>query len=506
LLTLRASNPAGNSADDAPPLRIAIQAPGNLDPALLKDHSANLVARQINEPLLRFDSTTLGLVPALAEKWQVHDAGARFVFTLKRGAKFHNGQPVVAEDVRYSLSRLARKSTQSELAFLLDSVAGFEAVSITGAAAELAGISVLNDRDVEIRLKEPWLDFPYVLTHPATAPVPKKDFEAGPEVFKTAPVGTGPYRLTSAVAHGQDFAIDAVRPAEHAPHRVQFKIYDDPEGAWRDFNRGLVDVVETPARFVDDARSRFGPGGFQPVAAGIYLGINVKKIPDIRVRRAIALSINRSAIAEQVYAGALLPSANLIPAGIKGRNRTACGDLCKLNPKRAAFLLRETYGDAPRPALTLDFEANPTNDLFAARIKEDLAAAGLTVNLQGRDLPGFFGALGEHNHDLFRFGWVAEYPLADWFLNPLFRSGSLDNNTGFSSPEIDAALAAARANSRTTARLEAYRDLERRLLQEVAVVGIGQFRSRWAASQRVGDFFADQLGGFDVSRLDVRAP
>lgn len=436
----------------------------------------------------------------------MHDGGARFIFTLKSGAKFHNGRRVVAEDVRFSLSRLARKSTQSELAFLLDSVAGFEATAITGSAAELAGVAVLDDRNVEVRLTMPWVDFPYVLTNVATAPVPKQEFEAGPAGFKDAPIGAGPYRLTSAVARGQDFSLEAIRPAGRSPQKVLFKIYDDSEGAWRDLNRGLVDVAETPSRFIEDARSRFGVGGFQPVAVGLYLGINVKKVPDVRVRQAIALSINRAALADQVYAGALIPSANLTPAGIAGRNRTACGDLCKLNPKRAISLLRDTYGGAPLPAFNLDFEANPSNDLLAARVKEDLAAVGLNVNLLGRDLPGFFGALGERNHDLFRFGWVAEYPLADWFMNPLFRSGSLDNNTGFSSPEIDDRLAAARAEPRKTPRLAAYRDLERKLVQEVAVVGLGQFRNRWAASPRVEGFYADQLGGFDVSRLDVRAP
>ncbi len=500
-----ACNPAVNDPQ-VPPLRIAIRTPGNLDPALLKDQAANLIARQIYEPLVRFDPDSLDLIPGLAEKWRMHDGGARFVFTLKSDAKFHNGRRVVAEDVRFSLSRLARKSTQSELAFLLDSVVGFEATAITASAPELAGVSVLDERNVEVRLNKPWVDFPYVLTHPATAPLPKQEFEAGPAGFKEAPIGAGPYRLTSAVAHGQDFSLKAARSDQHGPRDVQFKIYDDPEGAWRDFNRGLVDVVEVPARFIEDARSRFGSAGFQPVAAGLYLGINVKKVSDLRVRQAIALSINRAAIAEQVYAGLLIPSANLIPMGIAGRNRTACGDLCKLNPKHAVSLLRETYGGAPLPALNLDFETNASNDLLAARIKEDLGAIGLTVNLQGRDLAGFFGALGERNHDLFRFGWVAEYPLADWFMNPLFRSGSLDNNTGFSSPEIDDRLAAARAEPGKTARRAAYRDLERRLVQEVAVIGLGQFRSRWVAPLRVGGFYADQLGGFDVSRLEVHAP
>ena len=500
-----ACNPAVNDSQ-VPPLRIAIRTPGNLDPALLKDQAANLIARQIHEPLVRFDPRTLDLIPGLAEKWRMHDGGARFVFTLKSDAKFHNGRRVVADDVRFSLSRLARKSTQSELAFLMDSVAGFEATAITGSAPELAGVSVIDERNVEVRLSAPWVDFPYVLTHSATAPLPKPEFEAGPAGFKDAPIGTGPYRLASAVAQGQDFSIKRAPSNEHGPREVQFKIYDDPEGAWRDFNRGLVDAVEAPARFIENARSRFGAGGFQSLAAGLYLGINVKKVPDIRVRQAIALSIDRASIAEQVYGDLLIPSANLTPTGISGRNRTACGDLCKLNTKRAVSLLRETYGQAPLPAFNLDFETNASNDLVAARIKEDLEAVGLTVNLQGRDLPGFFGALGERNHDLFRFGWVADYPLADWFMNPLFRSGSLDNNTGFSSPEIDARLAAARAEPGKTARLEAYRDLERQLVQEVAVVGLGQFRSRWAASLRVRGFYADQLGGFDVSRLEVHAP
>ncbi|HVF11626.1 MAG TPA: ABC transporter substrate-binding protein, partial [Actinomycetota bacterium] len=186
-------------------LRIAIRQPSTLDPASLRDPAGLLIARQIFEPLVRIDNKTLEIKPALARSWQSLDGGTRYVFKL-RNARFHNGRNVTSEDVRFALNRLARKDTGSEVAFLLETVVGFPAVNGTGTATELEGVKSLDEKTLEIRLSIPWVEFPYVLSHPSTTPIPRQEFEANPAGFKDAPIGSGPY-LVKPLAQRQDFSL-----------------------------------------------------------------------------------------------------------------------------------------------------------------------------------------------------------------------------------------------------------------------------------------------------------
>src|SRR5882724_9293122 len=120
--------------------------------------------------------------PSLAESWSVSKDGLAYEFVLRRGVKFHNGDPVTAEDVKFSLERY-RGGGASTL------------------KARVAGVDVLDPQRVRIRLKQPWPDFMTFYGTPATGAawvVPKKYVEkVGDDGFKRAPVGAGPYRFVS---------------------------------------------------------------------------------------------------------------------------------------------------------------------------------------------------------------------------------------------------------------------------------------------------------------------
>ncbi|MGH9198222.1 MAG: ABC transporter substrate-binding protein [Acidimicrobiia bacterium] len=280
-------------------LKIAVRATSSLDPAFLRDATGILVARQIFEPLLSFDSNTSRVVPALASSFEVHDGGSRFVFRL-RDSKFHNGRAVTAGDLVYSLNRLASKPINSEASFLLDSVAGFNEVNVTGTAAALQGLRELDALTLEITLSAPWFDFPFVLTHPSTAPVPREAVEAGAEAFSKNPVGNGPYQMFTQMTESGDIFLKRFegyhRKAKIAS--VEMLAYEEPEVAWRDLEAGTIDVAEIPPGKTGEGRSKYGSRGLTPVAAGLYVGFNLSnpKFADVKLRRAISLAIDRAAI------------------------------------------------------------------------------------------------------------------------------------------------------------------------------------------------------------------
>lgn len=496
--------PAPKSAAESE-IRIAIRQLTSLDPAHLNDPGALLVGRQIFEPLVTFDPKSLKLKPGLARSWDVLDQGTRFVFHLRAGVKFHNGQPVTAQDVVFSLNRLARRETASEVAFLLDQINGFHSVNQSGDVPDLQGVRALDPATVEIRLLASWYDFPYVLTSPATAPVPEGDVLAKGRGFGQHPVGAGPYRVEQAVERGSDVSLDAF-PEYWGPKpsisKVTYLIYDQSATAWKDFRSGLLDVAEAPSGSISSAQAQYGKEGFSPVAATVYLGFNLSKVPDIQVRRAVSLAIDRRSIAHDIYDNVLLPASGLVPPGL-GIPRGACSQDCRYNPRAAKLLLSQAYPSGGPPAIGFDYQAGGPQDELARAIQEDLAAAGLSVAPRPTDLPGLFDRLDQGSQEMFRLGWAADYPLADWFLTPLFRSGSDDNYTGLDDPQVEALITQARSEPNRQKRLALYRSLEQRELRSLSIVPIGYFRNRFAASDRVGGFYADRLGGFQVSRLKI---
>jgi len=484
-------------------LRIAVKQPSSLDPAHLNDPASILAARQIFETLVRFDPVTLALKPAISDRWETLDNGSRFIFHLRPGAKFQNGRLLTAEDVRFSLNRLAQRDTGSEIAYLLDQVAGYESVNKTGDVAELEGIRAIGTDSVEFRLIAPWYEFPYVLTNPATAPVPQAEFTDNPQAFQKTPIGLGPYKMKATVTGVGDFSLerfDGYWGPKPSISSIAFLVYDQPSSAWRDFRAGLVDIAEAPPGSIASARAKFGSAGFSPVAAGIYLGFNLARFPDIRVRQAVSLAINRASIAHEIYDDVLVPATELVPGGLRGAPG-ACSDYCRYDPAAARSLVAQAYPGGAAPPAGFDYQAGGPQDEFANAIQTDLAESGLPINLQPADLPSLYKKLDEKSQDIFRLGWAADYPRSDWFLAPMFRTGSHDNYTGLSRPEVDELIVKARSDPNPNSRALLYQKLEKRDLEDLSIIPVGHFRNHFAASPKLKGFYVDQLGGFQVSRF-----
>src|SRR5262245_47979081 len=123
-----------------------------------------------------------GWAPSLAESWTASKDGLAYEFVLRKGVKFHNGDPLTADDVKFSFER-------------------YKGASATALKSRVAAVEVLDPLRVRFRLKQPWPDFMTFYATPATGAawiVPKKYTErVGEEGFKKAPIGAGPYRFVS---------------------------------------------------------------------------------------------------------------------------------------------------------------------------------------------------------------------------------------------------------------------------------------------------------------------
>src|SRR3954454_11367493 len=169
------------------------------------------------------------LAPSLAESWSVSEDGRTYDFVLRDGAKFHNGDPVTVEDVKFTFDRY--RGTSHELM-----------------RQRVAAVEIQDARRIRFHLAEPWPDFLtfYATTTGAGWIVPKNHIETvGEEAFKKAPVGAGPYKFVS-FKPGVELVLDAFDGYWRKPpaiRRLILLVIPDEPPRLASLTRGEVDIV-----------------------------------------------------------------------------------------------------------------------------------------------------------------------------------------------------------------------------------------------------------------------
>jgi peptide/nickel transport system substrate-binding protein len=170
------------------------------------------------------------MAPSLAESWTVSPDSLVYEFVLRKGARFHNGDPVTSEDVKFSFER-------------------YRGAGAGPFKARVAGIDVVDPQRIRFRFKQPWPDFMTFYGTPATGAgwiVPKKYVEkVGDDGFKKAPVGAGPYRFVS-FTPGVELvleAFDGYWRKTPSVKRLVFKSVPEEETRLTMLKRGEADIA-----------------------------------------------------------------------------------------------------------------------------------------------------------------------------------------------------------------------------------------------------------------------
>ncbi|MGI8810226.1 MAG: ABC transporter substrate-binding protein [Acidimicrobiales bacterium] len=486
-------------------LRIGVAPVGNLDPAQARSVEQVLVADQLFDSLTGYDPVTLEPVAALAARWEVTADQRRWTFHLRPGAVFANGRAVTAADVKYSLERVARRGSGSPGAELLQAVAGYG--PFRNGAPDLAGVTAPAPGVVDIALDEPLAVLPSVVASPVLSVVPKEAVEAQPPAppFAESPVGSGPFRLVSA-----EDGVLALEPSPGARSGVAVAGVDvvqylDLRTAYVAFTRGKVDWARVPPDEVEAAARRYGEEAFRPYVAELFYGFNLKspKLADPRVREAIVRGIDRRAVVAAVYHGTVAPAAGVMLAGLPGARADGCPK-CGHDPGEARRLLAEAFpaGGGP-PEMTLDYDADPTQEAMARAVQASLASVGIAVALRATPAEGYDRQVVSGDQEVFRLGWIAAYPSPDAVLTPLFRSGSPNNLTGYGDPAVDRLLASARGEGEPARRTALYQEAERAIMDAVPIIPIAQLQLQSVVSGRVRGLVVTTMGTFDAAAVSV---
>lgn len=484
-------------------IRLAITSLPSADPRSVDTPDGLLLASQIFDGLVDYDPQTLDAVPAAAERWQVREGGRLFVFRLREGMQFHDGTPVRAQDFVTAWNRMADPFRPTPFAFLLERVNGFNEYNVTLDEDHITGLVAKTDRILEVRLTEPWPDFVSLLGHPALSPVPEAAAFPG---YSARPVGNGPYQLLAELSPGIPISLTAFPGYYGSPpaHQVELPVYADPEAAWPDFLAGDLDVSPIPAGLVGEAQAEYGDDGVVTLARLVHCGFNLDdpKFRDLRLRKAVALALDRRALVQRVYGPVALPADGIVPPSLPGYREGACGALCRRDLAEASALVDRL----PRRSrsFALDYAASQVGDRLAAALVAQLGEIGFEVTPRAHPEGEYRQLLERNGHRFFCLVSVADFPRQQALLEPLLSSVSPDNHTGFEDERVDGLLRRAAAAPAAGPRQRLYLEAEQRALSLAPLVPLAWFRSRLAPALSVDGLAVDPLGRFDAAALSVR--
>lgn len=403
-----------------------------LDPAFARDQSIIWAVSQLYDGLIELDSQ-LQIKPALAHRWDTLEGGKTYRFYLNQNIPFHpdpcfghKKRYVTADDVVFSFQRILNGSTGSPGAWIFN-----------GRVDSKNPFTALNDSVVEIKLQQPFKPFLNMLAMPYAFIVPKEAIEYYGKDFRRHPVGTGPFQFSYweegirliFKKNKEYFQRDAQGISLPYAEGVEVFFKESKQVAFFEYLQGNLDMLNgLESSFKDELLTR---GGLlkkkwhkehqlytKPYLNTEYLGIcHALKGPlnDVRVRKALSLSINRDEMIRFLRNGlGEAQVSGIIPQGLSGF-RTFIHE--NYNPENARKLLQEAgyTPQNPMPEIVLYTTKNYVDiSLF---IQDQLRKTGFNVRLEVNPGPTHRQRVNQGKLMLFRASWIADYPDEENFLN-----------------------------------------------------------------------------------------
>jgi ABC-type oligopeptide transport system substrate-binding subunit len=469
---------SGGATASGGTLRMAIGSePPSLDPGLATDTTSAFVVLNTNTPILYLGpAPDLKPLPGLAKSWDV--AGKNVTLHLRDDVKWTDGTTVTADDVVWSWLRTISPQLGADYAYQFYGIQGAsEYNSCKPSAANQqcdtlkskVGLSAPDATTVKIELTsaQPW--FIQQLSHTSFIPVNKAAVTKwGDKWTDPAHIVTdGPFKLTS-WKHDASLTIvknpDWYDAAKVKLDKVEMQIITEGATAEQAFNSGNVDVNETGWPPADTPRIKSTPAYKQFPSLGVYYyGFNVKTIPDVNQRRAMALAIDRQAIVQHITQQGQIPATAFTPQGIPGASTINAGSTL-LEPTANMDKAKQYMAKVASPvkSLNLIFNNAPGHKEIATAIQSQWKQLGINVTLKQQDWPQFLKFLGpppDPSVGAYRNGWIADFPDDINFLS-VFECGSGNNNTNWCNKSYDNLLKQATAEPDQAKRYDLYKQAE----------------------------------------------
>ena len=498
------------------------ESPDTFNPQLSTSQAAfDASARQIYDRLVMFDAGSAEIVPALAQSWQISEDGTGYVFRLRDGVAFQTTRSfrptrtMTAQDVVFSFSRqLDRKHPWHGV-----SGGGYPYFRGLGLHKLIKSVTAVDEMTVAFRLTRPSASFLAILAMDfasiLSAEYAEQVLAAGtPEQLDREPVGTGPFIL---VQYQRDALIRYVanRQFWRGPPAIEnlvFAITPDPSVRIQKLRNGEChaidqpDPADLPALLTDPAVQVV-----RQTAADLgYLAFNTQQpvLSDARVRRALALAIDRQAIVDRALGGIGVAASRPLAPGF------FLNPVDKVAAPYAPDRARKILAEAGYQTISVDIWAMPVSRPYmrsarrvAEMIRDDWAAIGVDATITIPDWETFLKHSMVGAHEAILFGWIGETLDPDIFLSPILSctaSASGANRSRWCDPGFDRLLVEARRTTDPAERQAIYEIALERLETEVPLVPLVHSLSFTPLRREVTGYVASPLGGHTFYGVDLQ--
>ncbi|MEX2367057.1 MAG: peptide ABC transporter substrate-binding protein [Pseudohongiellaceae bacterium] len=468
--------------------------PQGLDPHIVTGVPEHHIIQALFEGLVTKNPYTLEIEPGVAESWEISDDQLTYTFHLRDDARWSNGDPVSAEDFRWSWQRVLTPELGSQYNYMLFPVENAEAFAV-GAVDDFneVGVKVLDEHTLRVTLRAPAAYFLQLLDHYSTFPVHRATIEA---------FGSPTDRLTRWAREGNIVANGPFNLTEwQINSHIRVEKSDTYWGADQVELNGIVyyptENLVTEERMFRDGQLHYTNDvplekisvylneepeliTIAPYLGTYYYMINTDREPfdDVRVRRALAMTVNRDLLVETVMQGIVEPSYAIVPPGTLGYQPPKTFDY---DPQRARQLLADAGFPDGRdfPPFEILYNTSESHQKIAVAIQQMWQKElGISVTLTNQEWQVYLDAQNNMDYDVSRRGWIGDYVDPHSFLD-MFITGGGNNKTGFASTRYDEiVLHEAPRKLDTDERFELYYQAENMLMEAMPIIPIYTYQTK----------------------------
>jgi oligopeptide transport system substrate-binding protein len=491
--------------------------PQDLDPHITTGVPESRIIGALFEGLVTHHPSGEGVSPGVAERWETSPDGLVWTFHLRADARWSNGDLVTASDFLRSFRRILSPSLGAEYAYKLHHVTGAEEFN-KGELTDFAqtGFSAPDERTLVLRLKH---RVPYLLEalkHHSWFPVHLPSIEKhGPADRKggawTRPgrlVGNGPFTLES-WRPNQVITVHRSPTYWNAPATrldgIAFYAIDDKKTEERMFRSGQLHVTGSvpPERIPTYRAEQSSLLRIDPYYATYFYRINTTRAPldDARVRRALALAIDRRAIIDTILRGDQEPALHFTPPLAD----FTPGDTLSGDADEARRLLAEAGFPDGRGLRRIEllYNTSETHKSVAEAIQQMWKTRlGVDAVLRNEEWKVYLDTIDNGRYDIARAGWIGDYPDPHTFLD-LWTTGGGNNDTGYANPDYDRLLASALEAPDEPARMAIYRRLDSLLSRDAPIIPIYFYKRVYLLSPKVRNWVPNLLDNRGWQYIDL---
>ena len=467
--------------------------PANLDPRIGTDAFSERIDELLFDSLVRKDEH-FDLRPWVADRWEIPDS-LTYVFHLHPGIRFHDGRPLTAKDVKWTIDSMMNGTVISSK-------------TATTSYQHIAGIEARDDQTVIFHMKEPDSGLPWNLSDGAMGIVPFGSDKS----FNLKPIGSGPFKF---VKNEQDNEVIVERNEDYwnskpKVERVRFAVVPDTTTRALELRKGSADIEinSLTADMVGSLRTDPRLVVLQSPGTSVqYLGFNLRDpvLRDTRVRQAIAYAIDLAPIIHYLWRNTVRPAASVIPeqhwafdANLHPYPR---------DPQKARDLLTAagySAANGRRLHLVMKTSTEETSRLIAVILQQQLREVGVDLEVRTFEFATFYSDVVKGAFQIYTLRWVGGANQDPEIFEYIYDSKSFAprraNRSYYNDPQVDAWIEQARTELDQEKRKQLYAKIQEQVLRDLPSLNLFCLDNVIVHTRRLRNVHPDPSGNYGFLR------